>query len=452
MKFTLRFRLASLALLIIILALMIGGAAYVTTQHVRALRVHFNDVQGESFRIADYLQESILKLNATLLRCALQHDPGDWEKFSKESQGLIAWMDAQKPATIQERKIIEEIGLEFRNYRGKADQIEAEGAGQNLAGVTEEVSKIERASQKLLDLGYDLALAHRKGTEQLFSNAQRSLTHLQSVIFTSLLLLVAFGSCVILIVYRETIAPLRLKLIENQVTLERQEKLASLGVLAAGVAHEIRNPLSAIKACTYLLKESVPAESHAKKDILMIESEITRLERIVRDVLAFARPNDPILDSVSTTALMAYVWELISGQFAETAIELILESSPDITIKADENQLTQVLLNLIRNAGDSIEGAGKIILRVRTDRANLSGLSINAVILEVEDTGKGISPEVQKRLFDPFYTTKSAGTGLGLSIAARIIERHGGALQYCSQVNHGTTFGIVLPLAQKSDM
>ena len=210
MKFTLRFRLASLALLIIILALMIGGAAYVTTQHVRALRVHFNDVQGESFRIADYLQESILKLNATLLRCALQHDPGDWEKFSKESQGLIAWMDAQKPATIQERKIIEEIGLEFRNYRGKADQIEAEGAGQNLAGVTEEVSKIERASQKLLDLGYDLALAHRKGTEQLFSNAQRSLTHLQSVIFTSLLLLVAFGSCVILIVYRETIAPLRL--------------------------------------------------------------------------------------------------------------------------------------------------------------------------------------------------------------------------------------------------
>ncbi len=105
-----------------------------------------------------------------------------------------------------------------------------------------------------------------------------------------------------------------------------------------------------------------------------------------------------------------------------------------------------MLLNLVRNSAESIGERGKIVLRAGTERVSLGGRPTDVTILEVEDNGKGIPPEVQKRLFDPFYTTKAAGTGLGLSIAARIIEQHGGALRYKTEIGRGTTFGIVLPL------
>ena len=113
----------------------------------------------------------------------------------------------------------------------------------------------------------------------------------------------------------------------------------------------------------------------------------------------------------------------------------------------DLAQIKQVLINLVQNAADSITQGGTITLRARHDRKNLPQGETDVVILEVADTGDGIPPEVEKRLFDPFFTTKETGTGLGLPIAARIVEKHGGALQYQTQVNHGTTFGIVLPQA-----
>ena len=114
--------------------------------------------------------------------------------------------------------------------------------------------------------------------------------------------------------------------------------------------------------------------------------------------------------------------------------------------RSNLDQLKQVLLNLVRNSAESIGERGRIVLRAGTERVSLGGRSTVVTILEVEDNGKGIPPEVQKRLFDPFYTTKAAGTGLGLSIAARIIEQHGGAFRYKTEIGRGSTFGIVLPL------
>jgi signal transduction histidine kinase len=106
-----------------------------------------------------------------------------------------------------------------------------------------------------------------------------------------------------------------------------------------------------------------------------------------------------------------------------------------------------VLTNLVQNAADSIGENGTVKLRARQHRQRLANAETNVVILEVADTGKGISPEIEKRLFDPFFTTKDTGTGLGLSIASSIVQKHGGVLQYQTQVHRGTTFGIVLPEA-----
>ena len=258
------------------------------------------------------------------------------------------------------------------------------------------------------------------------------------------LLLLAVGGLAI-VVYRDLIAPLRVKLVESQVVMERQEKLASLGMLAAGVAHEIRNPLTAIKAWLFIQQKHLSPGTQEYEDTQIIGDEITRLERIVKDVLFFARPSEPHLKSVPADEPLREVQTLMSPDLEKSRIRLEIDQAVSAPVRIDAHQIKQVLINLIKNAADSIGTDGLITLRAREDSKRLKERLDRVVILEVADTGKGIAPDVEKRLFDPFFTTKETGTGLGLSIAARIVEKHGGALSYQTQVNHGTVFGILLP-------
>ncbi|PYK62741.1 MAG: hypothetical protein DME21_05345 [Verrucomicrobia bacterium] len=174
-------------------------------------------------------------------------------------------------------------------------------------------------------------------------------------------------------------------------------------------------------------------------------SRINRLERIVKDVLQFARPPEPHLVPLRAELPLREVAELMAPQLAKNAIHLKLGGMTEAMIQADSQQLKQVLINFIQNAAESIGRSGTIRLRAHTAMERLNGQTQAAVILEVDDTGKGISSEVQKRLFDPFFSTKAGGTGLGLAIAARIVQKHGGVLRFRTQLNQGTTFGIVLP-------
>ena len=231
--------------------------------------------------------------------------------------------------------------------------------------------------------------------------------------------------------------------------LERQEKLATLGTLTAGIAHEIRNPLTSVKARLYTLEKHLESPPLARKDMDIISAEISRLERIVTDALSFARPADPKLDTIAAATLLREVRGLMSTTLESRKVQLVIEPDSDLLIRADSGHLKQVLINLVRNAADAIDGAGMVTLCARAVRAPLGGVETDAVILEVSDTGQGIPPEAEKRLFDPFFTTKATGTGLGLPIAARIVERHGGKIEYQTRPGHGTTFGVVLPREHK---
>ena len=235
-------------------------------------------------------------------------------------------------------------------------------------------------------------------------------------------------------------------LIAAKALAERQEKLASLGVLAAGVAHEIRNPLTALKSRAFTLRKRLAPDTPALEDAEIIDQEIDRLDHIVGDFLLFARPGEPHLVPVAPHALMGKVRELLGPELAQNKIEITVESGvDDLTFRADPHQLEQVLINLVRNAAESIGQSGRITLRARQDHLPLDRAPQPVIVIEVQDTGAGIPVEVQERLFDPFFTTKPAGTGLGLSIALRIIERHGGTLQFQTAPRRGTTFGVVLP-------
>ena len=231
----------------------------------------------------------------------------------------------------------------------------------------------------------------------------------------------------------------------SQILLERQQELATLGTLAAGIAQEIRNPLTSLKARRYTLEKHLRVVPAARKDTDIIRAEISRLERIVQDVLSFARPSGPKLETIAAETIIRDVRGLMSPDLKSRGVRLAIQSSSEFFIRANSGHIQQVLVNLFRNAAEATEGAGTVTLRRRAARAPLGGRETEAVILEVVDDGNGISPEVEKRRFDPFFSTKEPGTGLGLPIAARIVERHGGVLQYQTQPGHGTIFGVVLP-------
>ena len=423
------------------LSLLIGWSAFVSWREIRELRGGFTTVQLESFRIADQLHAGLLKLDSRLLKYDDSRRPEDWRSFEDESKRLDAWIDRQKTAltTREEKAVLSEIKAAYDGYLAAASEAAAGAASFDKF-------KVEAAKERLINLGLQLANAHREALGRFVASTQQSLALLQAVIFTALLALVLLAAWAATVVYHEMIAPLRVKLIESQALVERHEKLASLGVLAAGVAHEIRNPLTAIKARLFTQQKALAPASRERADAEFIGREIDRLERIVRDFLRFARPVEPERVSLSPANLLDELRELMAPQLRESSINLAVEHAVETMVLADPEQIKQVLINLVQNAAEALSKGGTIKLRAVESRIALGGRMRDVVIIEVEDSGTGIPPEVQERLFDPFFTTKQSGTGLGLSIAARIVEKHAGAIRVQSGVNRGTTFGVVLPV------
>src|SRR3989454_10862765 len=161
----------------------------------------------------------------------------------------------------------------------------------------------------------------------------------------------------------------RSKLVHSQHLLERQEKLVTLGTLAAVIDHEIRNPLTSLKARLYTLEKHLQTVPAARKDTDIIGAEISRLERIVQDVLSFARPSDPKLETIAVDALLRDVQGLMSPNLERRGVQLVVESNTEVRVRADSGHLKQVLINLVRNGAEAIDGTGTVTLRSRAARA-----------------------------------------------------------------------------------
>jgi len=450
MNFRIKLRLIGLATAIALIGVTIGFMTVSSQRKAAELRQRLTQVDSESFRIADQFDDYLRRLNNSLDRYGSGRDPADLERFRKASDELNSWIDEQQPklTTKQEVGAMQQIDTAYDDYLLAAAELQARLKSRGAQSATmADYAPFVRESQRLFDYGQALAKAHYDSRAMVMANVNQAITGVHVLLLLSLSGLFLFGLVLALVVYRDMIAPLRIKLVETQALVERQEKLASLGMLAAGIAHEIRNPLTAIKAALFIQQKKFQPGSPEFADAKVVEREIMRLEKIVNDFLLFARPTEPKLVPLSAESLLQEVQTLLSPSLAKIRVQLLLEASPPLRIQADAAQLKQVLINLIQNAADAIGQDGKIKLRARPERRRLAQKETAVIILEVEDDGDGIPPEVQKRLFDPFFTTKDTGTGLGLSIAAGIIQKHGGALEYQTQVNHGTTFGIILPQA-----
>ena len=226
-----------------------------------------------------------------------------------------------------------------------------------------------------------------------------------------------------------------------QAQLIQSEKLASIGQLAAGVAHEINNPLGVMLGFSQVIIKKLPEDNPLRKPLASIEREGLRCKKIIQGLLDFSRRSAPTLESVNLNDVMEAACGLSEYQFALDNVNIVKGYAPNLPeIQANANELQQVFLNLIHNAYQAMPQGGKLRITTRA-----VGDKVQAIFA---DTGVGIPPENLKHIFDPFFTTKEVGkgTGLGLSLSYGIIESHGGKIEVDSQVGVGTTFVVTLPV------
>lgn len=222
----------------------------------------------------------------------------------------------------------------------------------------------------------------------------------------------------------------------TETLLQKSEKLAVVGQMAAGIAHEIRNPLTSIKGFIQLFKSKYPIDEEYFNLLL---SELERINLIISEFLVLSKPTDIVFKEKDIKNLVQDIVTLINTQAAINNIQILVEFEPDIpTIVCEENQLKQVFINVLKNSIEAMPNGG--IIQVKgVVKEN------NKVSLYFIDQGSGIPEERLPTLGEPFYTTKEKGTGLGLMTSYRIIENHDGELKISSKVNEGTTIEIILP-------
>ncbi len=224
----------------------------------------------------------------------------------------------------------------------------------------------------------------------------------------------------------------------HRTQMSRAEHLATLGELATGLAHEIRNPLAGIAGVIEIVGRDLPSTSPARAVVKDVHLEIAQINRILTDLLETARPHSPQFRRSNLNTTVEHTVMLARQQVLSKPIKIELQKAPDLSeVEHDSDQIHQVLLNLLLNAVQAIEGAGTVHVEIGSRDGYAS--------VVVSDTGRGITPQHLPNIFRPFYTTKGNGTGLGLSLARRIVEEHHGRIEVSSVVSKGSKFTVLLP-------
>ncbi|MDK9708335.1 MAG: ATP-binding protein [Desulforhopalus sp.] len=223
-----------------------------------------------------------------------------------------------------------------------------------------------------------------------------------------------------------------------ELKIRQREKLAAIGDLAAGIAHEVRNPLSSIKGYVTYSGSLFPKDSENRRTAEITAEEVDRVNRVISELLEFARPSDLKLKTTDIVKLIEHATGIVAQEAAFAGVTMVKQfghNPPPVMI--DPDRITQVILNLLINAVQAMEKGGQ--LTVETRRENES------IVIDISDTGPGISPKDQSNVFNPYFTTKKKGTGLGLAIVHKIVEDHGGSIRIHSEEGHGTRVSMRLP-------
>lgn len=440
------------------------------------------NLRTEYFSIAQFVHVTVNELTDALTNYLQTKDPAELRRYEDKNRELDQWLQKKErslaqislpPAPEYPTTTVEETTNETALAEGqfliqfsriesavtnfqKAAGYLITNSGQPLINQRRAVREmdLQRARSRLLVLARQSRLRGEAmdwflaGPQKAYGNLEDRFQHLRFA-----LLLASVGLCFLLMlaIYRGKLAQTRHIIQQHKHEhLEQQahlDKLEHFSRLAQELAHEIKQPLTAINARVYTLQKLLPAGSEPQKDALVIRSEIKRLDRIVKDFLELARPTEPKLAPLTAQDTLREICDLMESQLAQESIELKFDCEDHLEFLGDANQLKQVLINLVRNAAESLEGTGTITLRAHRGNGEADDEPNGTAIIEVADTGRGIPPEIQSRIFDPFFSTKGEGTGLGLAIAARIVDKHGGKLEFDTEPGKGTVFRMILPAA-----
>ncbi|MHC4534985.1 MAG: ATP-binding protein [Planctomycetota bacterium] len=230
---------------------------------------------------------------------------------------------------------------------------------------------------------------------------------------------------------------------DARLQLERSQKLSLVGQIAAGMAHEIKNPLASIKGAVEILGDdsTSPADKEEFREIVF--KEIRRVNRSVTDFLEFARPSETKFESVDLSDIVRESVKQLEVQARSHGITIVENLADDVGVNADREKIHQVLLNLILNAVQASSDGKSVSITLSKNESS------GQALLTVEDNGSGIDDNNLDRLFEPFFSTKSTGTGLGLAIAKSIIEKHGGSISLQNRTEEGVTATVTLPLKER---
>jgi two-component system NtrC family sensor kinase len=242
-----------------------------------------------------------------------------------------------------------------------------------------------------------------------------------------------------------------------QAETARSEKLASVGLLAAGIAHELNNPLTGVLTFSHLVRKQLPDDSPEAEDLDLVIQETKRCAAIIRRLLDFARENTPEKKYSDINKMVEETTQLIGQSAQVSGIDIIMDLDEELpAVWIDEDLVKQVMMNMLVNAQHAIDGAGEITVRTRERHdyqwGDPGAAPVPVVEITIIDSGCGISEENLQKIFDPFFTTKGVGkgTGLGLSVSHGTIEAHGGQIEVESRVGAGSEFRIYLPLGRSN--
>ena len=490
MRWTLTKRISTCVVGVVALSVVSSLAALLSLWHVSDLLHQSINEHLPSVRAAGELEIAFLEQRGFVSSYILDNKNPRWlEKLKAREKNFDHWWTEANAAshTVEEREILKELEQVFQEYDAKRaevialhDRDETEAARELL------VHDVNELYFTAYDLCEEFLEANVRFVDNAAANARWQFRMVAVTVSGCVALTIGLGAFLLWLFFYQVVFPFRalvadaqnlsdepppeteplpidefravgvyLRSLMSDVTDQRTvlehnrqrlsdaEKLASVGKLAASVAHEIRNPLTAIRMWLFSIQKEVGGDEGIDRKFGILSGEISRLEKIVRDFLDFARPPRLVLVPCSISQILDKTLELLGPRLINERIEIVRHDPGRLPlVNADEEQLRQVLLNLIENAVESVVEGGRICLSAIAE-PEAGGRT--EVVVRVADNRAGIPPDVPAPIIEPFFSNKEQGTGLGLCIAARIIAAHDGRLTLEASSQQGTTFAIRIP-------
>ncbi len=482
-RITLRVRIYIILAALVFTTLMGGVIMMWYTHQMQHLFTCIVDRNVAAFQAAEALETALVNQKGFVSYFFLDGDP-DWlrqlERYRQIFQERLDQARSLVETTHQE-EAIGRIEAEYRQYIEAKDRVIAYyKAGQREEG-SRLHSKIRDRFFRILELCQNYKRLHTERIKQVRELSRAQAENLRffagSAMFMVLFLAVLMG---FVLVY-QILGPLKrlavktdrdgtssnsgdevtalsrsvhglleeydhtqFELVKSRDHLVQAEKLALVGKLAAGMAHSIRNPLTSVKMRLFSLGRTLDLSAPQKEDFDVISDEIRHIDTIVENFLEFSRPPRLKVQRVSPSDIVDSAVKLLEHRIRSYEVNIdIIRQRRLSEIQGDPEQLKEVLVNLVVNACEAMEGGGSIVI---SEEEGLQDPFGRCVIIRLADNGPGIAKAIREKVLQPFFSTKEEGTGLGLSIASRIVEQHGGKLEFISEEGQGTTFTIALPL------